>query len=174
MKVATIAISLLLAGSICPAQTSEKAQEIQKLLVAMNATKNVEATLAAMWPQMTLNLKQVFTKALEKDKGEKVENVDAAVGVFMDDLRKQFDVPQMIERLVVPIYDQYFTAEEIHQIRLFYESPVGLKLVKSQPEIVQQMVTKATAMAQEIVGRMMTDSEFRAKIEGILRNGASK
>ena len=169
MKLTTLAISLLLASSICPAQTSDKAQEIQKLLVAMNASKSMEVMLAAMWPQMTLNMKQVFTNALQKDKGEKPENVDAAVKVFMDDLREQFDGPHMIERLVIPIYDQYFTAEEIHQIRLFYESPVGLKLVKSQPEIVQQMVPKATAMAKDVIGRMMADSEFRAKIEGILR-----
>ncbi len=160
MRVAAIAISLFLAGSTCPAQTADKLQEIQKLLVAMDSAKNVEAAWNAMIPQIGAGMKAVFAQAIERDKGEKPENIDAAVVAFTEEVRKQFSSQQMIERLVVPMYDKNFSVEEVHQLRLFYESPVGRKLVKAQPAIMQAAVSQGQAMGQEIVGRIMGDDTF--------------
>ena len=169
MKVATIAISLLVAGSTFPAQTPDKLQEIQKLLAAMDSAKNVEAAWNAMIPQIGAGMKALFARAIERDKGEKPENIDAAVVAFTEEVRTQFSSQQMIERMVVPMYDKNFSMEEVHQMRLFYESPVGQKRSEAQPAIMQAAVSQGQTMEQEIVGRIMADDTFRAKLEAILR-----
>jgi hypothetical protein len=45
--------------------------------------------------------------------------------------------PNQIEDLVVAIYAQYFSADDIQGLVKFYESPLGQRIVKTMPQVVQ-------------------------------------
>lgn len=76
---------------------------------------------------------------------------------FLNSVQKEFDFKELTEMLV-PIYDQHFTHEEIKQIIRFYQTPTGQKLIHSQPKIMQdsthviQLWTqKATAQLEAVL-----------------------
>ena len=46
-----------------------------------------------------------------------------------------------ITDLIVPVYEKYFSHEEIKQLIAFYETGIGKKLVASLPAIMQESIT---------------------------------
>lgn len=49
-------------------------------------------------------------------------------------VEKEFTYDNM-EKLLVPIYSKHFTAQEIKQLLVFYESPVGRKYARELPKV---------------------------------------
>lgn len=43
-----------------------------------------------------------------------------------------------IEKLIIPIYAEHFSTEDIQQLVQFYESPLGQRVIKTLPEVAQQ------------------------------------
>ncbi len=56
-----------------------------------------------------------------------------------DVYKKVFNINEIIERLV-PLYDKYYTEEELLEIIKFYESPAGKKALEATPQIMQESV----------------------------------
>jgi len=56
---------------------------------------------------------------------------------FWDEFRKQASADDFT-KMMIPIYAQHFSDVEIKQLTAFYRSPLGQKLVKEQPAMVQE------------------------------------
>jgi len=73
---------------------------------------------------------------------------------FWDRMLERLDTEEL-ERLVVEVWDRHFTHQDIIEIIAFYESPVGRKLVRKQPEILAESMEAGQRwgeqIAQEIV-----------------------
>ena len=82
---------------------------------------------------MELNIEQVL-KGVEEAKKEKFKEL--------------FKVSDIIDR-IVPIYNNFYTHEELVKIIEFYESPAGQKVVESTPKIMQAVVQEAAKYFQE-------------------------
>lgn len=65
------------------------------------------------------------------------------------------------EDLYVTIYDKYFTADDIHQLIQFYESPVGQKLVDKQADITNDVFAGSIQWIQENAAAIKADSESK-------------
>lgn len=65
------------------------------------------------------------------------------------------------EDLYVTIYDKYFTADDIHQLIQFYESPIGQKLVDKQADITNDVFAGSIQWIQENAAAIKADSESR-------------
>src|ERR1700722_18678224 len=60
---------------------------------------------------------------------------------FMDIFTQKFTVaapPSAVTDAEIPVYAHYFTMEDIQGLIKFYESPLGQRVVKTLPEVVQQ------------------------------------
>ncbi len=71
---------------------------------------------------------------------------------FMDTFNKQFEASapsSAVTDAMVPIYAQHFSTEEIKGITQFYESPVGQRLVKEMPALVQETHTVGVQIDQK-------------------------
>jgi len=69
---------------------------------------------------MQANIQRVIKKA-PKDRRLEMENL--------------FDISGVIEA-IIPVYNNYYTEEEIKKLIQFYESPVGKKLLEVTPKII--------------------------------------
>ncbi|MBN1697366.1 MAG: DUF2059 domain-containing protein [Spirochaetales bacterium] len=58
--------------------------------------------------------------------------------------------PNDIIELIVPIYDKYFSHDEIKALIRFYESPVGKKMVKVQPQITEESMHAGQTWGEEL------------------------
>ncbi len=60
---------------------------------------------------------------------------------FMDTFNQKFDASapsSAVTDAMVPVYSQHFSMEDIQGITKFYESPVGQRLVKEMPALLQE------------------------------------
>lgn len=62
--------------------------------------------------------------------------------------------PNDLTEMVVPIYEKYFTHEELKQLIAFYESPIGKKIIKVQPQIMMESMTAGEEWGKELVKKI--------------------
>jgi len=74
--------------------------------------------------KMEKNMEQVIARAEEEKR---------------DKFRELFNVDEIIKRLV-PIYNKYYTEEDLKDIIQFYQSPAGQKILNMTPLIMQETV----------------------------------
>ncbi len=70
-----------------------------------------------------------------------------------DDFMAEFDVNEFIE-MIIPIYDKHFTHEEIKQLIAFYESPIGKKMIKVQPQLMMDSMAAGEEWGKKLIKRV--------------------
>ena len=65
--------------------------------------------------------------------------VDGVPEEQKDHYRELFNAEEIIERLI-PLYDKYYTEEELWDIIQFYESPAGKKAIEATPKIMKESI----------------------------------
>lgn len=73
---------------------------------------------------------------------------------FWDTFMKEVDPAELID-LVVPIYDRYYTRDDIHELTRFYESPVGQKTIKVLPKLSAEAISAGQQWGQTVADRAM-------------------
>jgi hypothetical protein len=114
------AIGVLVPGSSSAGDTGvdpEKLEAIERLLEVSGEADLMKQGMLAMIDQMRPALAELPQE-------------------FFDEFKKAVLGDDLVT-MVIPVYDRHFTLEEIEELTYFYESPIGVKLVKKQPLIQQ-------------------------------------
>lgn len=59
--------------------------------------------------------------------------------------------------LLMPIYQKYFTLEDLQEINTFYKSDLGKKMAKNSPLITSEAAKKGQEIGQQIVLQVMQE-----------------
>ncbi len=102
--------------------TSEKSQDIRRLMELTGSKKLGEQVL----DQMFLQLKGQLPKVPE---------------VFWRETRQSLNINEMLESMV-PVHAKYFTDGEVKELIRFYESPIGRKLTEVTPKISEESMVE--------------------------------
>lgn len=116
-------------------QQSEKRAEIRKL-IELTGAANVSGDALK---QIIAPIRQTFPQVPDK---------------FWEEFTKEID-PQELVDLIVPIYDQYYTIDDIHALTQFYQSPVGQKTIKVLPQLSAQAIDAGQRWGQTVAERAM-------------------
>src|SRR5688500_14640482 len=111
----TVSIVWAAAAEPKPAISKEKAAEIQKTLRLVG----MEKLMAQMKQQMFATFRQSLANVPEE---------------YWKRLEAKFDTSELAE-LIIPLYDKYYTIEDLKALNAFYESPVGQKVLANLPQI---------------------------------------
>jgi hypothetical protein len=125
-----------------PDATSRMAKEadIRQLLGLTGAGNLASQTM----DQMEKDLRPLVSNALPPgDYREKL------VDLFFERFRAKRDPAQLIA-IVVPIYDKYYSDEEIKGLIKFYESPLGKKMAAALPQIMSESQAAGGKWGQEL------------------------
>jgi uncharacterized protein len=68
---------------------------------------------------------------------------------FWKEFQKEINANSMID-LIIPIYDKHFSHSDIKELITFYESPLGKRMTKALPAIMQESYTVGEKWGQEI------------------------
>lgn len=129
-------------GSQAPAAQvdPEKAKAIRHLLEVMGVSKQAGDMLRAMMPQMQKAMNDSMKASMANAAPNGQESADAQKRAS-DYLQKfnQLMQEKMIQKfealdlaaIYVPVYDKYFSIEDIRAMTGFFESPAGKKMVSS-------------------------------------------
>jgi uncharacterized protein len=134
------------ATAIAPENKIDPAKEAD-IRHLMSVTQMDKVTLQTM-QKMATTIKPLITASLPA--GEYREKL---VGLFLEKFEAKAKAEDFIG-LVVPLYDKYFTDDEIKGLIKFYETPLGQKAVSSLP----QLVSEAQSIGQKWGGRLGQES----------------
>jgi hypothetical protein len=127
--------------------------QVMTLLELLQVRKNMAAVMGSM--------KQIMRDAAEQSFRERVPNPTpkqlAALHGMFDDIIDAMSVDDLISA-IIPIYQRHLTKTDIEELIRFYSSPVGQKLLREQPQIIQESMQAGVAVQQ---ARM---DEIKAKI----------
>ncbi|MBV9075538.1 MAG: DUF2059 domain-containing protein [Acidobacteria bacterium] len=73
---------------------------------------------------------------------------------FWDTFVKEVHSDELVD-LVIPIYDKYYTRDEIHDLTLFYQSPVGQKTIKVLPKLSADAIDAGQEWGKMVADRAM-------------------
>lgn len=124
-------ISTVLADS--PVSKS-KAKSIHELLKQTNAI--------GMGKQFTQQMFSMIQMQLPQDKQQCFKNATLVVELQMND--KKF------AEMLIPVYAQHFTEQDINGLIKFYKTPLGKKLLEKQPLIMQDSMIVGQQWGQEM------------------------
>ena len=79
---------------------------------------------------------------------------------FWDGLVAQSGSNELLE-MCLPSYERHFTHEEIKELIRFYETPIGAKLVRVQPQVLQECMVAGEIWRQKLADKIA--QSLRAK-----------
>lgn len=138
-----ILITLLLSGTIITGftQSVAKVENVKKFLELTGAGK--------LGVQLAGNMVSSFKKSFAGVPDE-----------FWDSIVKKLD-PDTITNLVIPIYQKYYTDEDIQQLIVFYQTPLGKKVIASTPQIMQESMQVGQNWGRAIGEKIYNDLEAK-------------
>lgn len=190
MKISAILVSVLLLASLCAgqapassAETAETPSDTQSVAAAARASRQpkidpakeadlrrllevVNAGGVAMQTrdEMEKSIKPLVSNALPA--GEYREKL---VGLFFEKFRSKRDPQQLID-LIIPIYDKYYSDQEIKELIQIYGTPLGHKLIAVTPKIMAESQEAGGKWGRELGRQCMLEvlaehPEFLKSIE---------
>lgn len=136
-----ILFALFSCVSISSAQVAkEKLQEIEKLLRLSGTEKLMEQMKGQMIAGLKAQMTQVPT-------------------TFWDKFQQRMDMHELLEK-IIPVYDKYYTTEDLKAVNAFYESPAGQKMLSAMPQIMQDTMKIGQEWGQK-VGRQAGEEAAR-------------
>ena len=130
-----------------PAIAKEKVVEIQKTLRLVG----MEKLMDQMKTQMFTMFRESMTQVPEE---------------YWKRLETKLDMAELMQ-LIIPLYDKYYTIEDLKALNAFYESAVGQKVLSTLPQITQESMKIGQAWGEEVAKRVEREvqAEFKEKRE---------
>lgn len=72
---------------------------------------------------------------------------------FWNNFMKEVN-PEMLITMIIPIYDKYYTEEDIKKMIEFYQSPVGKKVISTLPQVMQESTQVGQIWGKEIAKKV--------------------
>lgn len=73
---------------------------------------------------------------------------------FWADFRNEVKAEDLLD-MMVPIYDKYYTHDDIRELIKFYESPVGKKMVETMPLLLQESMQAGQEWGRALSEKML-------------------
>lgn len=83
---------------------------------------------------------------------------------FWKNLKNEIDVDDFTERLI-PVYNKYYSAEELKELRAFYLTPLGKKVIEESPKLYQDSVIVGEDWGRIVTEKMADEIEEEMKKE---------
>jgi hypothetical protein len=138
---------------VAMAVDAQKHADIQTLMRVTGMLANMNRMLEIFLPKMIDNFKKINPSIPEATWAEL-----ARLGA--DEFKKS--VPEL-EEPVTAIFDENFTGQEIKQLIVFYETPLGHKVLTQMPVLMQQSATLGQKWGERVGARVAERIRAAAK-----------
>jgi hypothetical protein len=131
-------------GNVSRGQTPVETEKVRNIRRLMEITGSHNLA-HQMIEQMMASVK----KSMPSDKPELSEKI---FNIYKEELHKAFTV-ERVNAYIVPIYDKYFTGDELIALIAFYESSLGKKVVSALPQIFTEASVAGEQLGREVQQR---------------------
>ena len=124
-------VLLLNSGALLHAEmNTEKRQEIETMLRLTGMERMVDQMMKQMIQSMSVNMKDVPSE-------------------FWQRFAKKINSAELIEK-IIPLYDKYYTLEDLRAVNAFYSSPAGQRVLQTLPQIMQESMKVGQEWGRQI------------------------
>jgi uncharacterized protein len=152
---AIMIISLMQTQGVA-AMDAEKRANIEALLKGNGMLANMPQIIDLLVPQIIGDFKKINSEIPDK-----IWDEFTKVGIA--ELKRS--LPEL-EEPVIAMYDANFSADEVKQLVVFYQSPVGRKIVLQLPQLTQQMMAMGQSWGERAGARAVERIRAAAKQKG--------
>jgi hypothetical protein len=155
--------SVSFAQQAAPAPAPDKVKQADILrLLELTGARNITTQFAT---QMMQGMEQADPELFKPD-----EKSGKFLARFKEEMLKEIQGDEFLN-MAIPIYEKAFTREEIRGLIQFYESPLGQKVLKTLPQIVQESMAVGQVWGQNLATRVLTtlSNEFPERKEALAK-----
>ena len=110
-------------------------------LFSVQGTKD---SMSQVMTSMTSNMKPILESSLPPG-----EYRAQLIELFLQRFQSKMSVDRMLE-LAIPVYDKYFSLEEIEGLTKFYETPLGKKAVSVLPQVILETQSAGSKLGEQV------------------------
>ena len=122
---------------------AEKEAEIRRTLQLTGVQQTMEQLKTQMISAMRAQMKDVPSE-------------------FWTRLETKMDTSELLEKLL-PLYDKYYTIEDLRAVNAFYASPVGRRLVATVPKITKESMAIGMEWGKRVGAQIAREAEMEMK-----------
>lgn len=175
-----IAISLSLSAKQPPAQSAPpkpaqslpadaaSREQLIELFDVLEVTQQMNSIMETMEKSMRQSQPALASLSDQQKADLDKLNKDMYVKVLNSDL-----LSNLIEQMI-PVYQRHFTHADVDAIINFYSSAAGQKLLHEQPSILQELMPKVMAQAQEKMQSVLKDINYNQRLQQIMEEGRTQ
>jgi hypothetical protein len=126
-----------------------KEADIRRLLDLIGANQRMKQMARMMMTELRPAFEQDFPAAQRNPK---------LVDIFLKKIETRMGSGEILE-LFVPLYDKYFTDDDIKEIIHFYESPLGQKYLRVTPQLTQETFEAASKLGKKMYDEIEKEME---------------
>lgn len=145
MKKSLLILSFCVLSLSANAQTTSKSQKINQLLELTGSGK----VAIQVMNQMMNSFKSSYSKVNEQ---------------FWEDYKNEVKAEDL-EKMIIPIYDKYYTESDIDQLIAFYNSPIGKKMIATMPQVMQESMIAGQAWGKQIGEKIQAKLKEKDNLE---------
>lgn len=155
-----------------PSVSDSKRELIYELLEVTGGRQQYEQMQQVMLTQTQQQFVPMFAQALQSSMNLSPEeeqaaletitnNANALIAEFSAAMQAAITYDDMLEQVYYPVYDEYFTEEDLQGLIAFYETPLGEKLIEVSPGLIQSSMQRSSQVfmprMMEIMGQLVQE-----------------
>ncbi len=146
-------------------------EEVLKLFDLLQIDKTTQLSVKAARQQIQEAAEQMIQERAPEATLEQKKQLEAMINDVMDQSLGPATMKQIMDA-TVPIYQHHLTRADLKAMFDFYTSPVGKKILREQPAMVEESMKAANAIQQRIARAMFLKIDQR--IQEIMGTGKEK
>jgi uncharacterized protein len=132
--------------------------QIMKLVDLLQIRRNISLMMDGMKQAMKQGAEQAFRDRVPNPTPKQLE----ALNGMVDDMMADMPLDEMVEAMV-PIYRRHLSRTDVDEIIRFYSGAVGQKLLREQPQMIQEGMQAGVEIQQKRMDQMMAKIRERTQ-----------
>jgi len=132
--------------------------QVMKLLDLLQIRKSMSLMMDGMKQAMKQGAQETFRERVPNPTPKQLE----ALNGMVDDLMADMPLDEMIEAMV-PIYRRHLSKSDVDEVIRFYSSAVGQKLLREQPQMIQEGMQAGGEIQRKRMDQMMAKIRERTE-----------
>ncbi len=167
MKKFVVALALVLSVISTPVSAAEISAEKKTLVKELMSLSGVKETAQIMARMMSTSIINVIRKTNPKIKESALTIIDE---VAYQTVNEEMLESENFYILLYPIYDKYYSTDDLEGLLTFYRTPLGQKVLKTTPQVVQESAIAGQQFGQALGPLIGQRVKERLQKEGIKLN----
>lgn len=176
MRFSILLLALALGGLVASAQTSNSAPSvppssapaIAPAASASDTNQGVDPAKAAEIRKMLelSGTSKIMKQAIDRVIGNFKIKYNTLPATFWAKAEKDINTDDLIDRLV-PVYDKYYSIDDLKAVNAFYATPAGQRMLASTPQITRESLLAIQEWAKGTTMEIALDAEKEKVKQGM-------